>query len=226
MIREILATRNYLTRLTDCFTYFKENIISSLGAGLNHLPRRSTHTEKGLRRLSFSTVLLEQSVPPPPLLICCAGPKPPTIYNVKHMAGVYKTWIRLMLNLSLTRYWWEQHLNQTDPLCSARLTSASPPPPPRLLLQSDSFTMKDSGAFRFYSDVVCFYLDLIFDRLWKGKELFFFFVQTSVQACLKPVFCELNSRPRIKKNFLKRHYHPVAARVCEVTIWNITALHL
>lgn len=80
-----------------------------------------------------------------------------------------------MLNLSLTRYWWEQHLNQTDPLCSARLTSASPPPPPRLLLQSDSFTMKDSGAFRFYSDVVCFYLDLIFDRLWKGKELFFFF---------------------------------------------------
>lgn len=81
-----------------------------------------------------------------------------------------------MLNLSLTRYWWEQHLNQTDPLCSARLTSASPPPPPRLLLQSDSFTMKDSGAFRFYSDVVCFYLDLIFDRLWKGKELFFFFL--------------------------------------------------
>lgn len=53
MIREIWKCKIILPLLTDCFTYFKKNIIPSLSAGLNHLVRwrfflQSTHTEKGL----------------------------------------------------------------------------------------------------------------------------------------------------------------------------------
>lgn len=37
MIQEIWKCKITLTQLTDCFTYFRKNIIPSLSAGLNHL---------------------------------------------------------------------------------------------------------------------------------------------------------------------------------------------
>lgn len=136
MIQESWKCKIILTPPTDCFTYFKKNIIPSLSAGFNHLvwwrfiyfffcfSCRAPTKSGDCSGYRFSTVLLQQSVP----LYAARPQKTQVIRSVmwNTCSAVYKTWIRPTHNLSLTQYLEEQQLHQIDLQCTYASCQTSP----------------------------------------------------------------------------------------------------